>query len=215
MSTKKLTRKDNPIDTVHHDVLLIAADDRFYRFPVEKNAGPDQHLYTDEPVVPALIDPGTRKIRNLAQQGDGGELGPRRGPVFATLPLNPEPASSSSLTCYLINTRNLEYQNPWTAQEWSQAPSARPKLVVPDCEFRMLVAAPDGKVYLLEKQAGSGTPSVRLADQSNLEVWSQLRNGTVVGRVLYEDQKAPREIVPLVNMTSLIPNGAGEGVPRT
>jgi hypothetical protein len=167
-----------------------------------------------------------------------------RGVAFGTLPVKAEPAATACGTCYLINTQNLTFRNAWTAEEWNTirgvpdlpaAPSAD------DDSFEVLLAGPRGKVFHLvvnlgeQPQGGEwkdfwepkGQPkdlgtdprlgSIECIDlRHETEIWNQLRNGLVAGRVLFQkrvDQPVAGRAnpVPLVNITSLIPDEPPSG----
>jgi hypothetical protein len=210
----------------HHDILLIRDDlgiggppgRRLERFPVDKVTGrfKNESGQTKAPVGPN--DEGHRPTINLGARGAGTDADPGRGPVLSALPLHPSPAASSASTCYLLNVQNLNYTTPWTAEEWNDQPNG-PDAVgyVGKDEFSLLIASPAGKVYYLEKKAGCAQPpkhddpcfvfrEVELRGET--EIWGELRNGCVVGRVVYERKSAaPRseKVVPLVNIDSLNP----------
>lgn len=217
------------------------ADDEMYRVPVVKTPGFDAHgepevpgSYPDPPEKLDLYDYSLRKTLSVARPHDwSGVTRPSvpRGPAFGTLPVKREPAATTFFTCCLLDAQNFTHRNAWTAEEWNDiggvdlppAPSAD------DPEFEVLIAGPRGKVFLLrvnleeserelwkigqcEEFSGSRGSIECLDLRHETETWHQLRNGTVVGRVL-SYRKAQRDgkplelsqTVPLVNITSLIP----------
>jgi len=154
----------------------------------------------------------------------------QRGPAFSTLPLKPEPNSAAggagdSSQCYLINTQNLNFRNAWTAEEWNDTPGGVDLPPAPSAnhnELEALLAGPQGKVFRLvitsiadwkpdaqarimvttpngERELGT-VESVYLGP--HMEVWHQLRGGTAMGRVYFNDTNGPR-VIPLVNITTL------------
>jgi hypothetical protein len=153
-----------------------------------------------------------------------------RGPAFATLPVKPEPAATAFAVCYLLNTQNMNYRNAWTAEEWNDIPGGPdlpPARSASANELEALIAGPRGKVFRLvlrnladwtggvtarlvvdaEAKASSAPPEdlgcVESVDlRPHVEVWQQLRTGTVMGRVLFDDANG-RRVVPLVNITTL------------
>jgi len=197
---------EHPRQSPHHDVLVITPRGEYHRFPVEK-VGEEEGRYTRSPLQPGGDEPGTRKVLNMAQQGTA-EL--PRGPAFSTLAVNPDPAASSCAACYLVNTENLNYVNPWTAAALSDGgPRVLEDERWTDESFELLIAGPRGKVYHLAKGLESA-PTVREVDlDGEVEVWAQLRNGLVAGSVEYRRPpgEGPR-VVPVVNVTSLTPKHA-------
>jgi hypothetical protein len=236
----------------HHDVLLVPPKgvlhgDQVFRFPVNKTGNPSGHsleeagspppkgvstnevtragIYDSPPEVLDAYDYSQRNVRAIAEQRRTLEdEGAERGPAFATLPVKPEPAATSLGLCYLINTRNLNFRNAWTAEEWNDVPGGpdlEPAPGVDDDGFEVALAAPQGKVLLLRidglralrhhraarveiaKGASLSIESVDLGHQ--IEVWNQLRNGCVAGRVLYRRANGHSDVVPLVNITALSP----------
>jgi hypothetical protein len=143
----------------------------------------------------------------------------------------PEPAAGvESSQCYLINTQNLNFRNAWTAEEWNDTPGGvdlPPAQGAMKNEVEALLAGPQGKVFRLAlthisewkrgmtariiatstSEAGDvqqrelgAIESVNLG--SHMEVWHQLRGGTAMGRVYFDDASGPR-VIPLVNITTL------------
>jgi hypothetical protein len=158
------------------------------------------------------FDPGFRAIVGFAcaetqEQQDAQATAPR-GPVFATLPLHPDPTASASCTCYLVNPENVTYETAWTTEEWSDQevqPSDNP--VTTDDEFELLVASPAGIVYLVSKVKDSQSPTVaRVPVERETELWSTLRGGTVAGSVRVVSMHASPRVVPVVNVQSLMPS---------
>jgi hypothetical protein len=211
----------------HHDILLIRDDlgiggtpgARLERFPVDKVTGRFKNDSGPFKQPVGLNDEGHRPTMNLGSLGTGSEEDPSRGPVLSALPLHPSPAASSASTCYLLNARNLNYTTPWTAEEWNDQPNGPDAAgYVGEDKFALLVASPAGKVYYLEKKQAVCAGKVMYEDdcfvfrevelRHESEIWGQLRNGCVVGRVMYEGKPgrtAREKIVPLVNIDSLNP----------
>jgi hypothetical protein len=233
----------------HHDVLVVAPKGvhgrrNHFRFPVrkvaeaaaadpaaiERNAATGRVGSYDQP--PELLgeyDISARAFEMLARPQDFGPAAFRkteRGPVFATIPVKPEPGGSDCAICYLVNAQNLNYRNAWTAEEWSDVPDGPdlpPTRNVDATTMEVLLAGPRGLVFRLNLfnldevvpgdripltldrespvEAGSLT-CIDLAPQ--MEIWQQLRSGCVMGRVLF-DSDGTKRVVPLINITSLLP----------
>jgi hypothetical protein len=137
--------------------------------------------------------------------------------------------TGESSQCYLINTQNLNFRNAWTAEEWNDTPGGIDLPPAPSAnhnEVEALLAGPQGKVFRLvltslaswvpgtqarivttlpngaggiQRELGT-VESVHL--RPHMEVWHQLRGGTAMGRVYFNDANGPR-VVPLVNITTL------------
>jgi hypothetical protein len=168
-------------------------------------------------------DYSQRRVLGIARpqaRNHDGEL--NRGPAFATLPIKQEPAATSCIACYLLNTQNLNYRNPWIAEEWNDRPGGEdlPPATGHDSKrVEVLLAGPRGRVFRVEidgldqwqaydsvegkvEDAPSAQVRVECVDlKRQVEVWRQLRNGSVMARVRVDD-----ETVPLVNITTLTPD---------
>jgi hypothetical protein len=188
-----------------HDVLVYSSNKELYRLPVEK-AGANTGSYTQPPQKLSMIDAGYRKVDSIARYEESA-----RGAGFAVLPNKPDP-QSSQMSCYVINPQNFRTTTPWTATEWSSADDKRDDGIAIDLTewqadaFEVLVAAPLGQVYFLRKEAGKPaevTP-VKTMEREG-ELWTQLRNGVVVGTVRYVGHPDGPTIVPLFNVTALKP----------
>lgn len=195
---------------------------RFHRFrAIKEGVGRGGFRGESGEALPeqGAADDGYRAVLNLARVGEGSN---ERGPILSALPLNPDPAASSSCTCYLLNPSNLNYATAWTAEEWSDQPGDEGLPLLPGADiFRLLIASPGGKVYYVEKSSPAPLSreitgeiafrEVRLQDEP--EIWAQLRGGCVVGRVAYTGGAAVKAhrgageptITPLVNIHSLLP----------
>jgi hypothetical protein len=222
MADERDERSKHPRHSVHHDVLVITPRREYHRFPVNKVGG-ETGRYTSPPLRPGADEPGTRKVWNLAQQGTPDEP---RGPAFSTLAVSPDPAASSCVACYLVNTENLRPINPWMAidatlgmageastsagdaasENAASEDAASENAASENDAFEVLVAGPRGKVYFVEKRQGAA-PTARSVDLSDEgELWMLLRNGLVAGRVEYRRHPcAEPRVVPVVNVTSLTP----------
>jgi hypothetical protein len=221
---------EHPRNSPFHDILLIRKEfipgqrpSRLERFPVDKTTG----AYRNDPAAAkAAVRPegeGYRPTLNLGSTGGGTSAEPSRGPALSTLPLHPSPAASSATSCYLVNPQNLRYDNAWISEEFSDPPGGyNVEGRVGEDSFSLLVATPAGKVYYIEKKEGVTDKKglafheVRLGFET--EIWAQLRNGCVVGRVIYENAPGRKsrkdKVVPLVNIDSLNPVDAeGEKQP--
>jgi len=142
-----------------------------------------------------------RSVLNLA--GNGNDE-PDCGPAIATLPLHPDPSATSACTCYLINTENLKYPSVWISEEFSDPPGGfNANGEVGADSFELVIASPSGDVYHL--QAANGRSDMTKIDLSEeVDIWQELRNGCVAGRVRYRDR-----IVPIVSVDALSPVRGG------
>lgn len=192
--------------------------------------------YVDLPEKLDFYDYAQRRTAAIARPQDWGPSARRlvpRGPAFGTLPVKREPAATSCAACYLIDAQNFNFENAWIAEEWNDfgsedreaAPSAD------DPNFEVLIAGPRGKVFWLKvnlevdaqpgydlwpvghkESIGPATSQLGSLESLDLrhemELWNQLRNGCVAGRVLLRE---PDTTLPLVNITTLVApeNGAG------
>lgn len=157
-----------------------------------------------------------------------------RGPAFAVAPVKADPAPVNFCTCFLINAEYFTEPNLWTIEEWNDDPGgpdygSRPH---PD-QVKALLALPWGQVLKLtverprEEAGTSGArgaaiapkptalrPPVVTTDFVDLakepEIWQQLRNGCVAGRALL-GAGPTAEVLPLVNLTALMPLPPAEG----
>lgn len=218
-------RNGKPVQ--HHDILFFGPQQvqkphEMYRFPVRKT-GPEAGQFLDKPELLDYTDFEQRRVSTIAHSAEWGNDAHRdvhRGIAFGTLPVKPEPSASSCGLCYLVNSDNLNFVNAWTAEEWNSIPDGVELEAAPTAdatEFDLLIGAPLGKVLHLKvrqldrwegkrarfdfgKHCGYGSiESIDLRFES--EVWNQLRNGVVAGRVLLRDTATP---LPLVNVTSLM-----------
>jgi hypothetical protein len=230
---------DGKLPLKHHDVLVIPPErvlepDEMFRVPVIKprDGTATTGTYIDTPEQLDAYDYAQRRVMAVSRPQDWGatdQRGVKRGPAFGTLPVKREPAATSCASCYLINAPHINFRNAWTAEEWTDlsdndipgAPSAN------NPEFETLIAGPRGTVFHLEVKlngatwtpdevitikAADGTPlgSITQLDlRYEMEIWNQLRNGTLLGRVLRRTSQTP---VPLVNITTLLGN-TDDGAP--
>lgn len=185
--------------------------------------------YVDRPERWNRLDVGQRKVVHIARPNQGEKHAPAqelRGPAFAVMAVKPEPGASSCAWCYLVNAENFLAPNAWTAEEWD-APGAPDLPAAPhaeDTQAEVLLALPRGIVVRFtvsnldrldavladptsELDPASVTANgvtydvepVRLNNES--EIWGQLRNGCIAGRVLHHQTE---RVVPIVNVTSLM-----------
>jgi hypothetical protein len=91
-------------------------------------------------------------------------------------------------------------QNPYIIEEWASAGATERSAEIRS-GFRLLVAGPEGDVYHVTVDEKGPRIAAVSEDELRVEtdIWQSLRNGTVVGRVLYRE-----DIVPLVNVTSAL-----------
>ncbi|MFZ5894977.1 MAG: hypothetical protein ACOY0T_28210 [Myxococcota bacterium] len=189
--------------------------------------------YVDKPEKLDLFDYAERRTMAIARPQDwGARVDRTRGPAFGTLPVKREPAATHCFACYLVDAQNLSFRNAWTAEEWNEigADDLEPHPSADDEKLELLLAGPRGKVFYVKLDleragqdlwpCGRGTllengsgyiESLNL--RFEVEIWNQLRNGVVAGRVMSQrkaalDGKLPEDVdyVPLVNVTSLIPD---------
>ena len=169
---------------------------------------------------------GFRSIVNFACPETQALVGPgassTRGPALATMPLHPDPAASSSCTCYLINPENVTYETTWTAEEWSNpswqppfgdgaAPADTQRAAAADA-FELLIASPGGRVYLVSKSGSADAVScTEVAVEQEEELWSSLRGGTVAGSVRLAATAPGPRVVPVVNVEALTPRSPPSG----
>jgi hypothetical protein len=209
----------------------VVDGEKFFRVPVVKvkrGTGPDVGLYDDPPELWDKTDTGQRKVIGIAHPEDvdvSDTDRSERGPVFAAMAVKAEPGASSCATCYLVDAHNLTSPNVWTAEEWD-APLTEnlPAAAGADAKEAEVLLALSRGIVLRFKVSGldqleKGVPSKTSFDlaegvhyeiepvqlKREVEIWNQLRNGTVAGRVLYralQGDKSAR-ILPLVNVTSL------------
>ena len=193
-------------DNRYHDILILTRDDELFQVPVQKT-GRQQGEYTTKPFKMDSGTEGTRKARAVLEGVDDTELG------FAISPTKPDPGSSHG-TCYLINASNLRILNPWTSADWNEDPEAsRAGEAPPDWganEFEVIIAAPQGKLIKLNVSWNEDDkkPSVIptfVDPQERADIWSQLRNGLVVGRT--KKDPGQKALIPLVNITTLSMHG--------
>jgi hypothetical protein len=181
-----------------------------YKFKVEKT-GDEHGAYLEPPVATPPTERGARKVYNIADPCGPGEdvstENPQRGPALSTLPVTADPSASSFLTCYLLNVKNLTYRTPWTMEEWNDSPNSKDEAyedIPTPSSFSLVVGAPDGSAFLIRKD-GSEFKVEEVPLQYESEVWNQLRNGCVAGSVRLTNGN----IVPLVNVASLMPSAKG------
>jgi hypothetical protein len=123
----------------------------------------------------------------------------------------------------------LNFRNAWTAEEWNDTPGGIDLPPAPSAnqnDVEALLAGPQGKVFRLVLTSlavwepgtqarivatvpdGGGVVQRELGTvesvglRRHMEVWHQLRGGTAMGRVYFNDANGPR-VVPLVNITTL------------
>lgn len=191
--------------------------------------------YVDQPELLDSYDYAQRRALSIARPQDWGnpnQSGIVRGPAFGTIPVKREPAATASGACYLIDAQNLTFRNSWTAEEWTSVsldekdnlPAARS---TDDASFEVLLAGPRGKVFLLKVEI-AGMPwvpdepiAIEITTGENgktrvgeiccldlrheVEIWNQLRNGLVAGRV-YRRAGGGKTFTPIVNITTLVPD---------
>jgi hypothetical protein len=194
------TRKDLRDD--EHDIIVfrkVGGEQRFAFDPASK-----EH---EAPEPLPLSAPGGRKARDLGRPHTVRLAD--SGPALAISPTRPEPAAQNG-TCIIINQENVRIRNTWTTARLNNEPNSTPDrfdkpLAGQAQAFEVLVAWPDGEVHLIRKQAGHGaSPTVTPVDASTEgELWYQLRNGLVAGRVPLFNSEPRNQIVPVVNVASL------------
>lgn len=233
----QLATPDTPSQNQDHDVLIfprkqVAGEWEYYRVPVTKTDQGSEHRgeFHAPPERWNLSDHGQRKVLGVAhahhEKLTTGSDSEPRGPAFAALPIRPDPGSASFPTCFLINVEQLDVPNLWSVEEWDDGPFG-PNLPTPEHpeEIEVLLALPQARVIRLKlsqlsqwkegepdatKAAPEGSIAIENVDlRQESELWSQLRNGTIAGRVKVSTSAQP---VPLVNLTALLPGASRAGV---
>jgi len=187
-----------------HDVVIVPGSGIVQRFPIDRTKG----VYKGVEAYPRS-EPGGRKARAVVNPSD------EFGPAFAIAPTRPEPAAQNG-TCVLVNQHNVRIRNQWTTARLNNEPDADPiNPDLPDQDpfdqplpegdtsdaFEILIAGPKGKVYLVQKAAGSA-PSINPIPNLGTEgeIWYQLRGGFIAGSVrCFQEGR----VIPMVNVTSL------------
>ncbi len=183
-----------------HDVVIVPRRGGVQRFPVDRQKG----VYSEPPQEFPRNQTGGRKARAVIKPSK------KFGPAFAIAPTRPEPAAQNG-TCVLINQHNVRIRNPWTTARLNNEPAAgkvtedpfdRP---LPNRDerdaFEVLLAGPEGKVYLVRKLDGAAPTITELPNMGlEGEIWYQLRNGFIAGSVhCFQEGR----VIPMVNVTSL------------
>jgi hypothetical protein len=207
-----------------------ASGEQLVRDPLASPETPGN--YVDTPEKLDAYDYAERRTMSIARPQDwGAAIDRSRGPAFGTLPVKREPAATHCFACYLVDAQNFSFRNAWTAEEWNDIADEDldPHPSADDDTMEVLLAGPRGKVFylkLLLEEAGNdlwpsdardalrGGGFLECLDlRYEVEIWNQLRNGVVAGRVLSHrkatiDDRRPNEVdyVPLVNVTSLVPD---------
>jgi hypothetical protein len=196
--------KPSQLSDDEHDIIFFRKEGTGERFPID----PGLHEHGAAKRFP-IGDAGGRKARDLARP-DAGSLPAHThvGPAMAIAPTRPEPASQNG-TCVIINQENVAIRNTWSTARLNNEPN--PAAVDPfdgplaplRSTFEIAVAWPDGEVQLLQKKRGFGQTltSTPLALGREGELWYQLRNGLVAGRVVLF--VGGSRVVPVVNVASL------------
>lgn len=121
-----LRAKVEEFEQIDHNLLLLRHDPTheasLLSFPVE-NEGANAGEYLKPPLSANPEEPGVRKVMGLAREHCFAEPA---GPVFATLPVKPEPGSAF-FWCYFINSKRLSRRR-WTYTERPAEPP--PSLLV-------------------------------------------------------------------------------------
>jgi hypothetical protein len=205
-------KQRNPIE---HDILVVrrkSAKRQYFKVEAEQiKAGlprKDHRASYRGVAEQSTTKEGFRAVVGQACPEMLQEAGPGnlpRGPALATLPLHPDPTASAACTCYLVNPENLTYETSWTHEEWNdQKVQETDNAVREDDGFRLLVATPAGKVYLLIKRDGFDIHIVDVDLRLEAELWNFLRNGGIAGSVRLVAHPLDRDwIVPIVNVESL------------
>lgn len=214
-----------------HDVLVIprkGAVQRFhsYRFPVHKDPGrPDSGQFSDPPEEWSVQDEGQRRLINVAEPPGTRDAEAARGPAIALLPVKPEPGAAFFGTCFLINVNNFVAPSLWTAEEWDDGPGGVDfETLEHPTTYEVLLAVSYGRVLRVRvdcldrwrpgvvSKLDNGLGEVEAIELgSEMEVWSQLRNGVVAGTVAVRAGGPAKRVIPLVNLTALRP--AGPAIP--
>lgn len=175
--------------------------------------------FVDPPEKLDMYDYAQRRVLSNGYPQDWGDLAKtdKRGPAFATIPVKPEPGATACGACYLINAENLSFRNAWTQEEWNSlgAPDLPAAPSADDPTLDVLLAGPQGMVFEIHLTLDEWRPGhsqaitrngvkcgeVRCLDlRYETELWQQLRNGLVVGRVQLNRNE---QVMALVNVTSI------------
>jgi len=230
---------DRPLSEQDHDVLVLPRKEvlgewEYFRLPVTKTPQGSEKPgeFHKSPERWDLEDRGQRKVLNVAhphhEASTQAAQQEARGPAFAALPIRPDPDAASFPTCFLINVEQLDVPNLWSIEEWDDGPGGQ-DLPTPDHPTGMefLLALPQGRVLRLNLKDLASWPKGRIdvktlgSDKIELtdvdlryesELWSQLRNGTIAGRVTVGSNEQ-RKTLPMVNLTALLPGVASEALP--
>jgi hypothetical protein len=214
-----LTDPNDRRNPLEHDILVARRhrnSHQFFKVEAERELGAYGEL-TERAQYTGVReqrpwDPGFRAIIGFAcpeTQSRGGDLSQElRGPALATVPLHPDPTASASCACYLFNPENVTYETAWTTEEWSdQQLQATDREIKTSDDFELLIAVPDGKVYLVSKKVGEKLPtSKEVPVKDEPELWSALRGGTVAGSVMLLSMEGCPKVVPVVNVEALMPS---------
>lgn len=197
--------------------------------PADRRTG----TYSDLPEVWSHNDIGQRKVFAIAHpdvMDNEGRAHGSRGPAFAIMPVKPEPGSSSCAFCYLINAQQVLSPNAWTAEEWNApgGPDFEAEANANKTEAEVLLALPRGIVLRLRAtnldnldafpsptkiatvtEHGVTYEIEPIALNNEAEIWSELRNGCIAGRVFHRGRA---RVIPLLNVTSLMSRPAVAGV---
>jgi hypothetical protein len=124
-----------------------------------------------------------------------------------------------------VDAENFTHRNAWTAEEWNDLDDEDllPAPTADDRYLEALLAGPRGDVFHLwvdlerdwkpgvDVPIGDGLGSIEKVDlRHETEIWNQLRNGLVAGTALRTTTPEGPYVVPLVNITSLIPDQDSE-----
>jgi hypothetical protein len=209
--------------------------EEFYRFAVVKvtDGALRRGTYPHAPEVWNRNDVGQRKVYGIAhpeQVQSYGTSSDARGPAFAVMPIKPEPGSSSCAFCYLINAQQVLSPNAWTAEEWNApgGPDFDAEANANRTEVEVLLALPRGIVlrlrvtdlHRLDTFPARATVATATADgvtyelepvalKNESEIWGELRNGCIAGRVFHRQRD---RVIPLLNVTALMRPQAAAGV---
>jgi len=197
-------------DRDNHDVHVVLGE-RLFTFPFNRDKAAEGGVPWDQPHEISFDEKGARRAQEAVGLGLPPVGGVSVGPAISAISRKPDPGSAHG-TCYVINTNNLRLRTPWTAAEWSEEEGDALEPRWGKNRMEALLAGPQGRVVHVAVRwddAGTCKANAQLVPLAqNPEIWFQLRNGLIAGRVGYPPAAdgGKAQTIPLVNVTSLTPD---------